>query len=816
MVHYLAIAGQLALVVFLVRELELVGDGFGDLVVVALAGFVIHALAPAQHRMLTFLGASLVGIVVVLGPLAAAWLVGLGTALIAICRLTPTFALRVALLVLLGAVLAALRLDPARAPWPAVVWVPLASMFMFRLIVYLRDRRHATEPSPWLRDLAYFFMLPNVCFPLFPVVDYETWAVNYYRREPERIYQQGVDWILRGLLHLLLYRVVYQRLALASGEVATAAELVQFLIANILLFLRISGHFHLIVGLLKLFGFDLPETNRLYFLAGGFGDYWRRINIYWMSFMTRLVYLPLLQWVRPLGNLPAVAVPVLAVFVVSWLLHSYQWFWLQGAFPLRWVDAFFWGSVGLLVMAASLVEVRGGRRRVRTRGRWTPLSFARRALQTLATFSVITVLWSLWTSESINDWLALWRRVEWRWEPRPEAAWLLVLPVLGLAGLWLREGGSRIRTESGSFARRALPTSTSLVTLVALFAAHDAGAVRGDIGRMAAAVRESSLSAQDARLLERGYYERILLTPRLDSPLVELYAADAHRPQGLPKAKVFRQRDDLLGFEVRPRQSGLYLKQPFSSNRWGMRDREYSLAKPPGVYRIALLGSSHTMGHGVANDEIFEALVEERIAREGLNGIDGRVEILNFAVDDYSVLQQVILLEEKVFRFQPDVVMYVAHASELQWTRTHLIKALKRDLSIPYEFARTAVRLARIEEGRQVPTFEREPQTHLWSVLEGCYRRIVEACRRRGVAPVWIFMPRPREFGQQEMITPLVERAETAGFRVANMAGIFRGYPHDWLRISARNLHPGPNGHRVIAEKLFELLTTNPELLRKP
>src|SRR3546814_15589356 len=80
-------------------------------------------------------------------------------------------------------------------------------MFMFRPIVYLYDMRQ--EKASFARSVSYFFMLPNVCFPMFPVVDYKGFRRSYYDIDEHRIYQIGVDWMVRGILHLILYRIIY-------------------------------------------------------------------------------------------------------------------------------------------------------------------------------------------------------------------------------------------------------------------------------------------------------------------------------------------------------------------------------------------------------------------------------------------------------------------------------------------------------------------------------------------------------------------------------------------------------------------------------
>ena len=106
--------------------------------------------------------------------------------------------------------------------------------------------------------------------------------------------------------------------------------LLGYLVCNYLLYLRVSGQFHMACGMLHLFGFQLPETHHHYLLATGFTDYWRRINIYWKDFMVRVVFNPVVFRLKRRPQPVALAAATAAVFVVTWLLHAYQSFWLRG------------------------------------------------------------------------------------------------------------------------------------------------------------------------------------------------------------------------------------------------------------------------------------------------------------------------------------------------------------------------------------------------------------------------------------------------------------------------------------------------------
>ena len=288
----LLLALELGLLVFVIRQFQIESSAFLRVVLLALVGFVVHSFLALRYRLLFFLALSLTGIGVVFGVTNGAWLVGTGLVLIMVCHLPVPFPVRVALLLVTGSLLAVLRLGWLHAPWSPAVWPILGSMFMFRLIVYLYDLRHEKEPVSFGRTLAYFFMLPNVCFPLFPVVDYKTFRRTYYNDEPFQIHQTGIDWMLRGVTHLILYRCVYHYFTMAPSEVMNLGDLVRYMVSTFLLYLRVSGQFHIIVGMLHLFGFHLPESHHRYYLASSFTDFWRRINIYWKDFVMKLFFYP--------------------------------------------------------------------------------------------------------------------------------------------------------------------------------------------------------------------------------------------------------------------------------------------------------------------------------------------------------------------------------------------------------------------------------------------------------------------------------------------------------------------------------------------
>jgi D-alanyl-lipoteichoic acid acyltransferase DltB (MBOAT superfamily) len=399
--RYLTLLGQLGVlfVVFAVFNVE--EPAFLLLSAAAFGGFAVHYWVPFRHKETCWLWISVAGAFVLLEPLAAVLLFGIGLALYALLASPLTYRTRVVALVACAAALMYARTS-FDAVVPAQFWPVFGAVFMFRMMIYLYDLRHM-KGTPRLRDYAsYFFMLPNYYFLLFPVVDYQTLRKSYYQRDIHDIAQQGITWMTRGAIQLLLYRLIYHYKgpAYAPDAITSLGGLFGSMVLTYLLYLRVSGQFHIIIGMMHLFGYDLPETHRKYLLAQSLTDFWRRINIYWKDFMVKLVYFPVYFRLRRSGDTRAQVVATGCVFFTTWLLHSYQWFWLRGEWLFTWPDLLFWTVLGGLVTVNLLMETRG---RKPARGSASrPMAY--QALQVAGTFVLITFLWSMWNAPSMGVW----------------------------------------------------------------------------------------------------------------------------------------------------------------------------------------------------------------------------------------------------------------------------------------------------------------------------------------------------------------------------------------------------------------------------
>jgi hypothetical protein len=96
-------------------------------------------------------------------------------------------------------------------------------------------------------------------------------------------------------------------------------------------------------------------------------------------------------------------------------------------------------------------------------------------------------------------------------------------------------------------------------------------------------------------------------------------------------------------------------------NAQGMRaDRDIPFEKPPGTCRIALFGDSYFVGYELPLEESFAARLER-----GLSGESCKTEVLNFAVSGFGTAEMVRTYEEYARRFDPDVVVFEWHGTDV-------------------------------------------------------------------------------------------------------------------------------------------------------
>lgn len=122
---------------------------------------------------------------------------------------------------------------------------------------------------------------------------------------------------------------------------------------------------------------------------------------------------------------------------------------------------------------------------------------------------------------------------------------------------------------------------------------------------------------------------------------------------------IFHRPDHRYGMVLIPGADGWFTaegKSWVSVNEHGMRDVGHRRAKPVGTFRIAVLGDSYAEALQVPLDQAFWSVLGAQLASCG--ALAGqRIEMLNFGVSGYTTAQEYLVLHDRVWAFEPDVIL---------------------------------------------------------------------------------------------------------------------------------------------------------------
>jgi hypothetical protein len=90
------------------------------------------------------------------------------------------------------------------------------------------------------------------------------------------------------------------------------------------------------------------------------------------------------------------------------------------------------------------------------------------------------------------------------------------------------------------------------------------------------------------------------------------------------------------------------------SNSLGFRGPERSRVKPPGVYRVLMLGSYGTFGHGVEEEDSLPSRLERVLNK---NGHGRRFEVWNAGHESSTAIAGLALLRREAFEYHPDLII---------------------------------------------------------------------------------------------------------------------------------------------------------------
>ncbi|MBK6913364.1 MAG: hypothetical protein IPH11_06785 [Ignavibacteriales bacterium] len=467
---------ELSLLLFVISKFKVEEEHGIILALVPIGiGFLIHSILPLQYKLPFFLLLSFITYGIVIGALNAFIIFLLGSLFILIANLRLNYWLKVSIIFLGFALLLLVRTGVIQTEWGASIVPIFGSIFMFRMVLYLYEmKQRPIEANIW-QHLSYFFLLPNVLFPLFPIVDYKTYLRTYYDSSADNIYQKGIQWMVRGVIQLLLFKFVYY-------------------------------------------------------------------------YITQTI---------------ATVITLLIVFFITWMLHSYQWLWIQGIFPITLVDGLFWGIFGILIVINSVIQEKKKKKKSLGKKVWTFSDALKLSAQITGMFIFMNILWSLWMSSSVAEWIETMSMLQGVSisELSVLVGAIILLILIGAIiqfpiNKYLASGFSKNKT----FNKSVLISGLTILLLFLIGIQEYYLPKKNRLGRVVSIISSNKPNAKDAEVAERGYYEPILKGNVLTTELAENEAAVPPDWKPLYESEAVKETGDLYFIELLPSKSTIFKK----------------------------------------------------------------------------------------------------------------------------------------------------------------------------------------------------------------------------------------------------------------
>jgi lysophospholipase L1-like esterase len=325
---------------------------------------------------------------------------------------------------------------------------------------------------------------------------------------------------------------------------------------------------------------------------------------------------------------------------------------------------------------------------------------------------------------------------------------------------------------------------------------------------------DSRLNAELREAQARGYYEAILtdaddqaaVGPRRETAT----AADDRRPppgwRPFAESGIIRPVDGYLRWRMKPNLETVWNGARFTTNSRGYRTPEVMIPKPPGTYRIVVLGSSNTMGHGVGDDQMYVRLLETWLNSDEA-GVGRRVEVVNLAVSSDSPSQNLVRLRQDVPELEPDWILNDVTVLDYSLEELHLHSTVRKRKPIPFSYIRSILRASGVSPSDSFPEFSGKLLGSTEDLLDGAYAGWATEAAELATPMTLLQLPRTdAEIENRNLKRMACRLARRHLLPMIDLSGAYGDRTLSEYRLSPWDKHPSVLGHRLIFEELRDAL----------
>lgn len=260
-----------------------------------------------------------------------------------------------------------------------------------------------------------------------------------------------------------------------------------------------------------------------------------------------------------------------------------------------------------------------------------------------------------------------------------------------------------------------------------------------------------------------------------------------------------------IGYQFKSNIAAYHKLDWLETNAHGLRDKAYSIAKPPGTFRIVIAGNSYTVPEGVPLQHAYHTLLENRLNQTRAHPC----EVINFAVSGYSLRQIVATVEHRALAYDPDLIMvgYCPEQAHIDPFPNQPIPEYNPRPPGNILLKPLAIRLIHYGQYR----VDQEAITnHHYTPAELTYVRqqisFLAAIRNTHQIPVLILFIDNRQMN----IAPIIEIVREHNLPYVDLCSQFEGLNiADYAIYHQLDLHPNIAANQMFADRLWEYFQDN-------
>lgn len=770
-----------------------------NLLTISICGHFINHIVNPQYRNITFLLLTPIAIGYIFNPTILLYSMLAISVIYTILIININNLIKYIFFILLLSVLGIYIMFGKLTENITITYSILGTLLTYRIIIYIYENQSEQHKLSVIDKTNYFFMLPTVSMYLFPPVDYKTFTSSFNNIENQQIYNKGAIWISQGIFQLIIYRTIYHYIHIPLNNVNTLPEFAIHAITSYMFVIRLSGLFHIGSGILCLYGYNMPRTFDNYFLASDFSDLWRRLNTYFKDMMVKVFYYPIFFKLKHIGTIKAILITILIVYNASWFIHSLQWLWLKGTFPIKAGDLIYWNTFGVLVGLTTLKDLK----KISITKHLNLSDNNRQLVKITFTFTIMCLLWSLWSAPTVTSWYTAMI------SSNKSFTDIMVLLIIISGFVMILKTTLYIMQSKklNSILFPELYTNNSnilgIAKLTILFAVYfiitNNNNQHSFINKFENIIYDK-LSEDDEEKQIEGYYTDLLLGTNVLDPIqtgVNKSNAKFIDTEGAIKIYEYRQ------LIMKPETSFKFKNKDFTINKLGGRDREYAITPPENTVRIITTGGSFVAGSGVSNEEVFDNIIEDSLntLKNGIN-----YEIINFGIPSYDLIDVLFQLQEdNLLKLKPKYLIYITHGKDLFKNANDLAYAFIQNIPINDDFLNNIINTSKLNKTMTENEIKTKLKLYENDITAYGYNKISQICKANQIIPIVVYWPTYKS--NSNIVAhknQVLSIAQNNGFIPIDLEQIYEGYTRDEITVSNTDIHPNAKAHNIFAQHLLK------------